>query len=126
MTDSLFSLGQLLLGGAFIIHAIRNQLGNVPRLAGLLAERNIGNGRLLVEIGIGLQALGGVLTVLGVFIPGLSLWGAVGLIVFLVIATLLFHPVWAFPKADRGPHIYANVMNAGICGAFLMVIAHAL
>ena len=126
MTDSMFSVGQLLLGGAFIIHAVRNQLGNVPRLSSLLADRNIGNGRMLVEIGIALQALGGILTVLGLFVPVLSIWGGVALIIFLVIATLLFHPVWAFPKADRGPHIYANVMNAGICGAFLMVIAHAI
>ena len=126
MTDSLFSLGQLLLGGAFIIHAVRNQLGNVPRLCSLLAERKIGNGKLLVETGIALQAVGGVLTFLGVFVPALSIWGALALIVFLVVATLLFHPIWAFPKADRGPHLYANVMNAGICGAFLMVIAHAV
>jgi putative oxidoreductase len=126
MTVFLFTLGQLLLGGAFIVHAVRNQLANVPRLSGLLSERNIRNGAMLVRLGIGLQGLGGALTVVGVLVPALSVLGGLALIVFLVVATLLFHPIWAFPKAERSPHIYANVMNAGLCGAFLMVIAHAL
>jgi len=126
VSSILFALGQILLGGAFIIHAIRNLRNNVARLSGLLAERRIADGERLVRIGIALQFAGGVLTVLGIFSPGLGLLGGVAMIVFLVIATLLFHPPWAFPAADRGPHIYASVMNAGICGAFLLIIAHGL
>lgn len=126
MSAILFALGQILLGGAFVIHAIRNLRNNVERLSGLLADRRIAEGVRLVRIGIALQFAGGVLTMLGVLSPDLGLLGGVALIVFLVIATILFHPPWAFPATERGPHIYAMVMNAGLCGAFLMVIAHAL
>lgn len=126
MSAILFALGQILLGGAFVIHAIRNLRDNVERLSDLLADRRIAEGVRMVRIGIALQFAGGVLTMLGVLSPDLGLLGGVALIVFLVIATILFHPPWAFPAAERGPHIYAMVMNTGLCGAFLMIIAHAL
>lgn len=126
MSLLLFVLGQALLGGAFVVHGVRNLRNNVPRLAGLLAERRIADGQRLVHIGIALQLAGGVLTVLGVVSPELGVIGGTALIVFLVVATLLFHPPWAYPAAERGPHIYACVMNGGLCGAFLMVIARGL
>ena len=118
LTSTLYALARLLLGGAFVVFAIRNYLVNVPRLTGIIADR-VPNARLVVLAGIALQFVGGLLSAIG---PWQAL-GGVLMIVFLVIATLLFHPMWAYARADRAPHTVATLMNTSLCGAFLVLVA---
>ena len=117
----LFLLARLLLGGAFVIFAYRNFTMNVPRLAGII-EGKVPMAREVVLVGIALQFVGGVLVAVGPWAP----LGSVMLIVFLVLATVLFHPMWAYKAEERGPHTFATIMNSCLCGAFLLVMATTL
>ncbi len=118
LSSTLYALARLLLGGAFVVFAIRNYLVNVPRLTGII-EGKVPNARLVILAGIALQFIGGLLSAIG---PWQAL-GGVLMIVFLVIATLLFHPMWKFSGADRAPHTVATLMNTSLCGAFLLLVA---
>lgn len=118
LSSTLYTLARLLLGGAFMVFAIRNYVVNVPRLTAIIADR-VPNARLVVLAGIVLQFMGGLLSAVG---PWQAL-GGVLMIVFLFIATLLFHPMWKYSGADRAPHTVATLMNTSLCGAFLLLVS---
>jgi putative oxidoreductase len=56
----------------------------------------------------------------------LTVWGALLLILFLVVATALFHNFLMFSGNDRDPHLYLTLVNATLIGFCLMVIGLAL
>jgi putative oxidoreductase len=118
LSSTLYAIARLLLGGAFVVFAIRNFVVNVPRLTGII-ESKVPLGRQVVLFGIALQLVGGLLSAIG---PWQAIGGAL-MIVFLVIATLLFHPMWKYSGTDRMPHTVATIMNTSLCGAFLLLIA---
>ena len=126
MSGVLVVLAHVLLGGAFVIFGIRNWRFNVPRLSGILGAKNFPQAQNVVRLGIGLQTLGGLLTLASIFVPVAGVAGGAIMIVFLVLATVLFHPMWQFSGAERSPHTAATLINSSLCGAFLMVIARGL
>ena len=122
---TLVFLAHLLLGGAFVVFGIRN-IKNLPGLTSVLAGRKIPQPAAAAKFGVGLQIVGGTLTVLAPFVPFAGVLGGLALIVFLVLATALFHPVWEFSGDEQRPHMQALIMNSGLTGAFLLVVAHSL
>ncbi len=125
MTAVLSIVAHLLLGGAFVAFAIRNTKA-IARLSGVLAGRKIPQPELAARFGVGLQVAGGVLTVLAPFVPVAGVVGGLVMIVFLILATTLFHPYWEYSGSERTPHVTAWLMNTGLSGAFLLVIAQGL
>jgi putative oxidoreductase len=121
LSSTLYFIARLLLGGAFVVFAIRNLMVNVPRLTGII-ENKVPMAREVVLFGIAMQFVGGVLVAVG---PWQAIGGAL-MIVFLIIATVLFHPMWKYAQADRAPHTVATLMNTSLCGAFLLMIASGL
>lgn len=121
LTSTLVLLARLLLGGAFLTFGIRNITNVGPLTAGLTA-RGLPLPRMAAIVGVALQIAGGALTAIGPF----GVWGGAGLIVFVVLATVLFHNFWDYEGADRASHVTASIMNAGLVGAFLLVIAVSL
>lgn len=126
MSSVLVVLAHVLLGGAFVIFGIRNWRFNVARLSGILETKRFPQPQNVVRFGIALQALGGLLTLLAIFVPAAGVAGGAIMIVFLVLATVLFHPMWQFAGEARMPHTAATLMNSSLCGAFLLVIARGL
>ena len=126
MSQFIVALAHVLLGGGFVIFGIRNWLHNVPRLSGILSARSFPQPQAVVRLGIGLQTLGGLLTLLGILVPAAAVAGGAIMIVFLVLATVLFHPMWQFSGTERMPHTAATLINSALCGAFLLVIAQGL
>jgi putative oxidoreductase len=126
---TLIAIARLLLGGAFVAFAVRNYMVNTDRLSGLLETSRLlqkyptlklpTTPRNVVLAGIGMQFVGGLLTAVGLF-PAL---GGLMMIVFLIIATVLFHPAWLYSAEERAPHTVAVLMNTSLVGAFLMSIA---
>lgn len=125
MFSTLFFLAHLLLGGAFVVFGIRNIKG-IPGLASFLAGKKVAQPQAAATFGVGLQIVGGALTVLAPFVPLAGVLGGLALIVFLVLATVLFHPFWEFSGEEQKPHVQSFTMNSGLTGAFLLVIANAL
>jgi len=125
MVSTLFFLAHLLLGGAFVVFGIRN-IKSISGLASFLAGKKVTQPETAAKFGVALQIVGGALTVLAPFVPLAGVLGGVALIVFLVLATVLFHPFWEFSGEEQKSHVQAFIMNTGLTGAFLFVIAYAL
>jgi putative oxidoreductase len=115
---ALFVLARLLLGGAFVVFGVRN-VANLERLSGVMVKKNVPQPRALIMVGIAIQIVGGLMVATGV----LAAWGAAALIAFLILAVYLFHDFWAYSGPERTPHLNAWIMNIGLSGAFLLVIA---
>jgi putative oxidoreductase len=112
-------LARLLLGGAFLVFGIRN-IWNIAGLTAGLRARGLPLPRLAAIIGVAMQIVGGALVAFGPF-------GAIGgglLILFLFLATVLFHNFWDYSGPDRVTHLNATIMNLGLAGAFLQPIAN--
>jgi putative oxidoreductase len=118
LSSTLYALARLLLGGAFVVFAIRHVFVNIPRLTGII-ENRVPMARNVVIFGIALQFVGGLLSAIGPW----QVLGGVLMIVFLVLATVLFHPMWAYKGAERAPHTVATLMNTSLVGAFLLLVA---
>jgi putative oxidoreductase len=125
MFSTLFFLAHLLLGGAFVVFGIRN-IKAIPGLASFLAGRKVTQPETAAKFGVALQIVGGALVVLAPFVPFAGVLGGLALILFLVLATALFHPFWEFSGEEQRPHVQSFIMNSGLTGAFLLVIAYAL
>lgn len=125
MFSTLIFLAHLLLGGAFVVFGIRN-IKAIPGLASFLAGRKVIQPETAARFGVALQIVGGALVVLAPFVPFAGVLGGLALILFLVLATLLFHPFWEFSGEEQKPHVQSFIMNSGLTGAFLLVIAHGL
>lgn len=69
--------------------------------------------RVLVELGAGLMILVGWKT----------RWAALAFIVYLIVITPIFHNFWSGPEAARGMNEIMFMKNAGICGAFFLLLA---
>lgn len=118
LNSTLYFIARLLLGGAFVVFGIRN-IKALPRLTAAMETRGLPMARLAMMFGIGIQIVGGAMVATGLF----AAWGAAALIFFVLVAAYLFHSPWDYPADERTPHINACIMNTGLAGAFLMVIA---
>ena len=125
MFSTLIFLAHLLLGGAFVVFGIRN-IKAIPGLASFLAGRKVIQPETAAKFGVALQIVGGALVVLAPFAPLAGVLGGLALILFLVLATLLFHPFWEFSGEEQKPHVQSFIMNSGLTGAFLLIIAYGL
>jgi putative oxidoreductase len=119
LTLILLYLGRFLLGAAFVVFGVRN-LQAIPRLTEAMEKKGrLPQPRLWMMVGVGIQIVGGLMVALGLF----AWLGALALAAFVLLAAYLFHPFWEFPKDEQTPHINACIMNTGLAGAFLMVMA---
>jgi putative oxidoreductase len=118
--STLILLARLLLGGAFVFAGLRN-MTNVPALAGLMTARGVPQAKLVLFAGIALQVIAGALIVVGMWMP----YAAVVLILFLVVATIMFHNFWDHEGLERGNRINGVVSNVALIGGFLLVIVNS-
>ncbi|RUY50235.1 DoxX family protein, partial [Mesorhizobium sp. M7A.F.Ca.CA.001.05.1.1] len=89
LPSTLLFLARLLLGGAFVFAGLRN-IQNAAFLTQLMAARGVPQARLALWTGIVLQVAAGVLVIAG-------LWTALAatvLLLFLIVATPMFHNFW--------------------------------
>ncbi|WP_323013179.1 DoxX family membrane protein [Devosia sp.] len=117
---ALAAAGRIIFGLFFLIAAGRNFAGLKKRTP---AKTNYGFDlpTPLVLAGFALQLVGGALLVADIA----TVWGALALIAFLVLATALFHNPLMFPRAERGLHLYLFLVNCTLTGGLLMVIGAA-
>lgn len=111
---------RLLLGGAFAYAGYRNIMA-APILVGMMTARGVPQPRPVLYAGIALQIAAGLLLVAGIW----PAWSAAALILFTVVATIMFHNFWDYQGPDRAAHINATIASAAMIGGFLAVIAGA-
>ena len=121
LPSTLLFLGRLLLGGTFVFAGLRN-IQNAAFLTQLMTARGVLQARLALWLGIVLQDAAGVLVIAG-------LWTAIAaavLLVFLIVATPMFHNFWDHQGADRASRINGFVGNVALSGGFLTLIAQSV
>ncbi|KQU97924.1 DoxX family protein [Mesorhizobium sp. Root695] len=121
LPSTLLFLGRLLLGGAFVFAGLRN-IQNATFLTQLMTARGVPQARLALRIGIVLQVAAGVLVIAG-------LWTALAaavLVLFLIVATPMFHNFWDHQGPDRASRINGFVGNVALSGGFLTLIAQSV
>jgi putative oxidoreductase len=118
----LILVGRAILGLFFVVAGIRNFAHFQDRLATATTNYGWKMPVPMIAIGFLMQLLGG----LSVLFDVLPIWGAIDLIVFLVVATSTFHNCLMFSGKDRDPHLYLSLVNATLVGFCLMVIGLAL
>lgn len=113
---ALIFIARLLLGGAFLVAGLRN-IAAINGLAGFIGSRGLPLPRLAAMAGVALEIIGGALVAVGPF----AFYGGIGLVVFCILATLIFHNFWDYQGADRVTHLNAFLSNTALTGGMLLV-----
>ncbi|MER8748534.1 DoxX family protein [Mesorhizobium sp. M1050] len=121
LPSGLLFLGRLLLGGAFVFAGLRN-IQNAALLTQLMAARGVPQARLALWLGIVLQVAAGVLVIAGLC----TAIAAAVLLLFLIVATPMFHNFWDHQGPDRASRINGFVGNVALGGGFLTLIAQSV
>lgn len=111
----------LLLGGAFVFAGLRN-IVNAAFLTQLMTDRGVPQAGLALWVGIALQVVAGGLVVVGIWTAP----AAAGLILFLVVATIMFDNFWDHQGPERAARINGFVANVALTGGFLSLMAQPL
>lgn len=112
---------RLLLGGAFVFAGLRN-IQNAGFLTQLMAARGVPQARLMLWAGIVLQIVAGVLVIAGIW----TALAAACLMLFLLVATPIFHNFWNHQGPERAARINGFVGNVALTGGFLALMAQPL
>jgi putative oxidoreductase len=120
--ETLMLIGRVAFGGFFLIAAIRNFANLKERFAMAITSYGWVLPPPLVVIGFVMQLVGGLSVMFGVW----TVWGALLLIAFTVMATAMFHNLFMFQGKERDPHLYLTLVNITLCSGLLMVIAGAM
>lgn len=120
LQTTLVFVARLLMGGAFLIAGLRN-IAAINGLAAFIGGRGLPLPRLAAIAGVALEIVGGALVAIGPF----ALYGGFGLVVFCVLATLIFHNFWDHQGAERVNHLNAFISNTALAGGLLLVAAIA-
>jgi putative oxidoreductase len=88
---------------------------------GLLTKKGIPMPRESLIVALIVQTVGGAMVALGIF-PAI---GAVGLILFTIVANVIYHGFWSYTGDERTTHVGAWLTNAAIVGGLLLVAAWA-
>ena len=112
---------RLLLGGAFVFAGLRN-IQNRAFLTQLMAARGVPQAQLALWLGIVLQVAAGALVIAGLW----TAFAAAILILFLIVATPMFHNFWDHQGPDRAARINGFVGNVALTGGFLALMAQPL
>ena len=121
LAATLILVGRIVLGLFFIIAGIRNFLRFPERLK---MDTNYGwkLPAAAKALGFAAQLAGGLSVAFGLF----AAWSAGLLIIFLILATALYHNFLLFKGDARLPHLYFTLVNCALVGYCLMVIGTTL
>ena len=121
LPSSMLFMGRLLLGGAFLYFGLRN-FRNFNKLRPTMAEKGLPLPDAALTVGLLRQTDGGALVLAGLW----PAWGAAAIVLFLILATTMYHPFWAFKGEERTPHLNAFVTNCALAGGALAMAAATL
>lgn len=134
----LFSIiGRMFLSAIFIIAALNkflNWAGTREGYLDILGKWHMGTDSAVLErlfdfmarhvdfllaTATGLELIGGVLVLVGIF----SRIGALCLIAFLIPVTIVFHPFWILESPERDVQLVMFMKNLAILGGVMLVAA---
>lgn len=108
--------GRILIGAAFLFAGLRN-FKNFALLEGAMKSIGMPMPRVVLFLGLLTLTISAILILTGNFL----FWGGLGLGLFVVLATVLFHPFWKFTGAERALHVNAWISNTALFGCALLL-----
>ncbi|TIU30089.1 MAG: DoxX family protein [Mesorhizobium sp.] len=111
---------RLLLGGAFVFAGLRN-IQNRAFLTQLMASRGVPLAWLALWVGMIVQIVAGALMLTGLWIAV----AAAALILFLIVATLMFDNFWDHQGQERAARVNGFIANVALTGGFLSLLGQA-
>ena len=118
--ETLMLIGRCIFGAFFLIAGIRNIARFNERRSGATNYGWLLPAPVMAAC-FAVQLIGGLLLILGFWVVP----AALALIVFLALATALYHNLFLFQGQQRDPHVYFTLVNITLAGGLLMVIAGA-
>jgi putative oxidoreductase len=119
--EILCAVGRVLLGGLFIVGGIHHFF-MLPALTSAMAARGVPAARLALIGGSVFQAVAGLALILGVQ----TVAAAVGLILFTLVASVLFLNFWDKQGGERDAARAGWQSNLAIIGGLLIAASQAL
>jgi putative oxidoreductase len=111
-------LGRIFLALIFVVSGVGKVTGYAGTAA-YMASKGLPLVEILLPLAIAVELGGGLLLALG----WKARWAAAALLLFLIPATLIFHPFWGLePKLAQMQKIHF-LKNVAIMGGMLMVLA---
>lgn len=117
VSNKLFATGRALLGALFFVSAITKILG-FAYVSGWIASAGLPLPDLVLAATIAIELVGGLMLITGWH----ARWAALGLAIFLVPVTLVFHAFWSADQASFNDQLTAFLKNAAIFGGMLLVL----
>ncbi len=111
-------IGRLLLALIFIMSAV-GKLQGWQGTAEMMADRGLPAPDVLLSIAVGLELVGAVLVVLGLY----ARWGATVLLLFLVPVSVIMHNFWAVPEDQAQGQMIQFMKNVSIAGGLVFLTA---
>lgn len=108
--------GRVLIGAAFTFAGLRN-FANFATLSKVMAGTGVPAPRLVLLLGLMLLTISG----LGIMAGFMLVWSGLGLALFLLAATLLFHRFWQLTGSARVEHFNAFISNVALVGGALVM-----
>jgi len=111
-------LGRIFIGGIFVLAGIQHFQHFDPPLA-IMKGRSVPYAAPLLVLGSVWEIVLGALIMIG-------FWGApaaLGLILFLIPATIIFHNFWDYQGIARVHHMHVVMTNVMVAGGLLALIA---
>jgi putative oxidoreductase len=112
-------VGRILLATIFVASGL-NMLAHVDATAGHMASAGVPAAHPLAIVAGLAQVLGGLAVVFGF----LTRVAAIGLILFLIPTTLIFHHFWNLTGAEQQQQLVNFLKNLGIIGGLALLFAH--
>jgi len=118
----LMMLGRIMLCTIFVMSAVGNKIPKFEMVAGYMAGAGVPQPKVMLAGAIVFLILGSFSVIVGYK----ARIGATLLLVFLILATYYFHPIWAIePDAEEFQNQMINFMkNLALMGAMVMIIAN--
>jgi putative oxidoreductase len=116
----LWIAGRTLLGGLFVVGGIRHCF-HFASLAQMMAARGVPAAKFVLFAGTVLQICAGAAVIAGIQL----LWAVIALIIFTLVASVIFLNYWGMQGMERVNAVNALWSNVGIIGGLLIVAAHA-
>ena len=121
LSGLLYFFGRFLLGGLFVVGGVEHFFA-LPLLTGIMAARGVPAARIVLIVGSIWQIVLGLMLIFGVLLAP----AALGLILFTLIASIMFLNFWDRSGPEKVVQRNAFLSNIAIMGALLMVAAQAL
>jgi putative oxidoreductase len=120
MSSLISIIGRVLLSAIFLLSAVGNKIPHFNDVAKIMETAGVPSPQILLPGAIVFLIVGGLSVALGY----MARFGALLLLVFLVLATYYFHAFWKLEGQEQQMQMIEFMKNTALGGAMLFILAN--